>query len=212
MSRGKGILIAAAPVAILLIFAAGARLLPSSEEEEPVETRPRRPSPSKGTGRKSEVRPAAVRPKPVDARTQAILEKVVTAQLTAFAENDFARALSYSTRDFRNVSTPEAFQKMVRGGYPEMLEYESVRFGAARRAAQTATMPVYLKAESGSEAGYVYVLNREAESSEIPRSSDDKLEGKSEDWYVGFVSRLTPGGYPGSGKDDSDLMAGRRDL
>lgn len=211
MRRGKSIIRAAAPLTALLVIAAGARLLPSvfgkedtTDEANQIPASSQKKPSVKGKHGKP-TPPAA--PKLADARTQAALQKVVSGQLSAFAQDDFAQALRYSAPWFRQSHTPDTFREMVKTGYAGLLAYKTLRFDRARLMPDAALMPVFLKSEKGGEAGYMYVLRREATpgtglidpkkaEAGTPKPAAPKAGANEAAWYIEGVSPLTTGGYP----------------
>ncbi|MES2464877.1 MAG: DUF4864 domain-containing protein [Armatimonadota bacterium] len=205
MNRAKGILRAATPIIVLLAVAAGARLLPSlAEKGETIEMQEGRliaassaqkSPPSKG----KKTAPPAVMPKPVDAKTQGILQKVVSSQLSAFRKDDFARALLYSGPEFRRTYTPAAFKQMVQVGYPRLLNHKGVRFVTAKRAGAMAVMPVFVKSQDGSETSYLYILRRDA-AVPLAAKKSKPTKPSADVWFIEGVSQTRgPGDNPAPG-------------
>ncbi len=113
MSRGKAFRRAAAPLAVLLLIAAGARLLfslPGVGDPANRLSSSTVPLPTDGS---ETAPPFSNPPEPVDAQTQAILSKIVAEQLAAIARDDFADAIRYSSPQFRQTYTPDTFRQMV---------------------------------------------------------------------------------------------------
>ncbi len=194
MSRWKGILLAAAPLTALLVFAGGARLIPSvfgkadAEAEDRLQTIAQKTPPAKNQGGK---RAPVAPPKKADTKTQAALQKVVGGQLAAIRKDDFAAAIRYSTPQFRQSFTPESFRQMLKSGYAGLLSYKSLRFEPARLSAGVAMMPVFLKSESGGETGYLYILRSGSDAAGTPvkPKKGEKL-ASSANWYVETVSAI----------------------
>jgi hypothetical protein len=202
MNKWKGILRAGAPLAALLLIAAGARLLPSVLGKEDTEAESATPVlPSVRDPASKQKRKAPVLPKPVDAKTQAALQKVVTGQLTAFVKDDFAQALTYSAPQFQQMYTPDSFRQMVQTGFADLLTYKTLRFEQAQGSADIATMPVYLKAQGGSEIGYLYILHK------IPMLGEETFR-----WCIEGVAPLRRGGVPGPGGPQSGRITNIREM
>jgi hypothetical protein len=71
----------------------------------------------------------------IPAREQAAIEKVIRAQLAAFASDNAALAFSYaSPKSQRQFRTPDRFISMVRSDYEPLYRPRMVRFVEARRA------------------------------------------------------------------------------
>ena len=151
---------------------------------------------------------------PVDDKTQQRLQKVVSKQLSAFAHNDFVSALGCSVPEFRQSWTPDAFRQLIRSGYAPMMDYRKATFGPARRAADSAFMPVEIVTAQGNTVAYMYIL-RHLGHSAIGQTTLKKAPGPHsapavDAWLVDTVSPLSldqdlrmP--YPGSGEPDHDI-------
>lgn len=216
MNRWKGVLLAAAPITILLILAGGARFLPSvlqtsSPDDDKEVLPPRSPSQSG----KSRIKPKPIPEKPADAKTQSALKKIVNGQLDAFAKNDFAAALHYSGAEFQSAHSPEAFQQLIQGGFADLLQAKSVRFVTAHCSADRAMMPAFVTTASGQEVSYIYIFHRSpaapvtgTKGASVPQKPGEETP----DWYIEGVSPAAPRGFPGAGQPGPPRMTNVRDL
>jgi len=79
-------------------------------------------------------------------------QRLVRAQLDAFAADDAARAFSYAAASIQQMfGTPDQFLQMVRSSYPVVYRPASVTFLTAKSDAQGVVQPVHMTdAEGGS--------------------------------------------------------------
>ena len=62
------------------------------------------------------------------------IQATIDAQITAFAEDDFAKAFSYASPSIQRIFGDEVrFELMVRNGYPMVVEPKSVRYFQIRQ-------------------------------------------------------------------------------
>lgn len=81
---------------------------------------------------------AALAPSPAraqsDAAALAALTAPVMSQLDAFRRGDFEAAYGYASEEIREQFDREAFERMVRSGYPEIARSASAEVAEARQA------------------------------------------------------------------------------
>jgi hypothetical protein len=148
MPKTRTLLVAAAPVLLLIILSLTSRLLPlapSENEDGGPDRRSERPGP----------RPT---PWPVDAKTQKAIETAVSGQLTAIRKRDFKAALTFSSPDFRQMWTPEQFGSMIADGYADMLASTDWKFSKALNFGYEVHIPVELNGPNGRKYSHVYML------------------------------------------------------
>jgi Domain of unknown function (DUF4864) len=107
--------------------------------------------------------PAAAAVTPEDAQS---IQKVVQAQLAAFAADDAKLAFSFAAPNIRTLfETPENFLAMVRKGYPVVYRPASVLFLTPKALDAEIVQPVHMRDSQGSAWIVMYTLRRQADTS-----------------------------------------------
>jgi hypothetical protein len=206
----------------LLLLAAGARMLPSMQGKVDAFDEGGAPTASSTQEnsrpkRERTVKPTPAPSEPADAKTQALIQKVVSGQLTAFARDDFSRAMAYSSPEFRKMYTPDSFRQMVKTVYAGLITDNAPRFAPARCYGQTATIPVLLSGEDGSEVIYTYILRRS--SMPVPSnpasagsSTDKSPKSLTRDGVVWYIEGVSPPGMAGYSQTDAPNSARITDI
>lgn len=100
---------------------------------------------------------------PTEAERKAVIA-AIEAQLKAFRADDFKTAEKYQHSSLRdNFNSTEEFRAMMRRGYPQVVNYKSVSFGAARcdEKGEQAQIHVTLTGKDGVTLRLVYVMLKE---------------------------------------------------
>ena len=104
---------------------------------------------------------AAVAPEDVQS-----IQKVVRAQLDAFAADDAKLAFSFAAPNIRTLfNTPESFLAMVRKGYPVVYRPASVLFLTPKALDAEVVQPVHMRDSQGGAWLVMYTLRRQADAS-----------------------------------------------
>ena len=107
--------------------------------------------------------PAAAAVAPEDAQS---IQKVVRAQLDAFAADDAKLAFSFAAPNIRTLfNTPESFLAMVRKGYPVVYRPASVLFLTPKALDAEVVQPVHMRDSQGGAWLVMYTLRRQADAS-----------------------------------------------
>ena len=88
---------------------------------------------------------------PSKADVKSALDQVVTQQLAAFQAGDFTKAYSFAADEIKKLFVPGAFEKMVKEGYPVMLEKAKADFGAALDDGQEGVVFMELTTAAGTQ-------------------------------------------------------------
>ena len=106
---------------------------------------------------------AAAAVAPEDAQS---IQKVVQAQLAAFAADDAKPAFSFAAPNIRTLfDTPESFLAMVRKGYPVVYRPASVLFLTPKALDAEVVQPVHMRDSQGGAWLVMYTLRRQADAS-----------------------------------------------
>jgi hypothetical protein len=160
-NRFKTVLQAATPVVAIVLLAVGARLQPSALGDTTTTPNPQ----SAAASHVSRAGDAQQRNEPqsvaADQATQVALQRVVTAQLDAFAHNDFKAALRYSSPTMHGW-TPQLFESVVAANFAPLLSYRKAYFAPARITGlgAIAVLPVSIMTSDGQDVSYLYMLHK----------------------------------------------------
>lgn len=88
-----------------------------------------------------------------------ILHSVIRQQLEAFRRNDYAAAYEFAAEGIRKQFPVDAFERMVRTGYPLIAQSTDVRFGLTLDNGDRAVVTVRVIAGEKSTS-YHYLLER----------------------------------------------------
>lgn len=92
----------------------------------------------------------------------AALDAVITEQLDAFAANDWDRAWSLTSRDFRASGVDaDGLREIVTSGYPEVADPTGHEVRGCQYAGEQAQVLITVTATDGSTVDLVYLLTRE---------------------------------------------------
>jgi hypothetical protein len=100
------------------------------------------------------------------------LQAVIRQQLEAFRRNDYAAAYTFAASAIRAQFPMQAFEKMVRTGYPLIAKSTDVSFGISLDDGERAVVTVRITAGEKAET-YQYLLERDGD-----------------DWRIGGVEKL----------------------
>lgn len=95
------------------------------------------------------------------------LTNVIESQLTAFRDNDYARAYSFAAANIREQFPLAEFETMVKQGYPIIAESQSATFGIAFDNGRQALVVVSVHGRDRSVSRYNYMLLREKDGWKI---------------------------------------------
>jgi len=101
---------------------------------------------------------------PCTANAEAVVPKingVIQQQLEAFRKNDFKTAYGFAHSGIKGQFALPDFERMVRGGFPQMLQPGAVEFGEIRNEGGNAAVQATLTGEDGSRSAYLYLLEME---------------------------------------------------
>jgi hypothetical protein len=85
----------------------------------------------------------------------------ITAQLKAFARDDYKTAITYQSAGLkRNFASPDQFRAMMLTHYPAFAHNKAIRFGPAQSSptGQHVTVPVIVTGPNGVQARALYVM------------------------------------------------------
>lgn len=102
-----------------------------------------------------------LRPSSVEVSRQ--VRTVVESQFAAFRDGDFQRAYSFASAEIQQQFTPQAFEQMVKDGYPVIAYWRTVAFGSVEDNGREAVLDVSVKGRRGATRFFRYVLIREAD-------------------------------------------------
>ena len=89
------------------------------------------------------------------------IQKVIRQQLDAFRQDDFKTAYGFAHPGVKDQFTQAEFERMVRGGFPIMLNPGEIVFGAMQEDAAKAAAQVLLRGENEETTAYQYLLEKE---------------------------------------------------
>lgn len=89
------------------------------------------------------------------------IQQVIQQQLDAFRQNDFKTAYGFAHSGVKVQFTQLDFEKMVRAGFPTMLNPGEIGFGASHEDGAKAAAQVILSGKNGKSAAYQYLLGKE---------------------------------------------------
>ncbi len=108
------------------------------------------------------VTPTSVQPlHPSTGEVRRQVVAVVESQFTAFRDGDYARAYSFAATGLQQQFSVEAFERMVKDGYPVIAYWRSVRFGDAEDNGREAVVLVSVQGRGGRTRLFRYLLIRE---------------------------------------------------
>lgn len=90
----------------------------------------------------------------------------IQGQLDAFRRNDYESAIKYQSQALhRNFASPQVFQSMIEGSYPQFADYKSVIFGPATALGKdknaTIAVPIILIGQDGVKVEATYMMTKE---------------------------------------------------
>jgi uncharacterized protein DUF4864 len=86
------------------------------------------------------------------------LTHVIESQLAAFRQEDYEKAYSFAAAGIQKQFSREAFEKMVKNGYPVIANSKSVRFGLIMDNGKEAVVIANIRGNGKQSAQYQYVL------------------------------------------------------
>jgi hypothetical protein len=89
------------------------------------------------------------------------LRQVIEAQLTAFRQDDYARAYNFAGSALKTQVSLPAFERMVKSTYPAIAKSSAVQFGVILDNGEEALVNATIAGESGGLRHYQYILLRE---------------------------------------------------
>ncbi len=89
------------------------------------------------------------------------LVRVIGSQLSDFRRGDYAGAYAYADSDLQSQVTTNAFERIVKTGYPAIARSRSASFGVIVDNGEEALVTVGIMAESGRLIQYRYLLRHE---------------------------------------------------
>ncbi|GAB4457655.1 MAG: hypothetical protein OHK0029_17820 [Armatimonadaceae bacterium] len=146
----RALLLAGAPLLLLLAMMGSLRLLDRMEEAAMARAgaagapRPALPPPSP--------------PRPVEDATQKKMETAIRGQLMAIKKQDYEKAMQFSSMSFRSEMPPDKFGEMIESGYMEMQEFDKIEFDRASVVRGVAFMNVSLSGLGSYKTIYMYSL------------------------------------------------------
>jgi hypothetical protein len=99
-------------------------------------------------------------PKPSSAEMKEKLHAVVRQQLEAFRRDDYAAAYVFAAPSIKAQFPVEAFEKMVRTGYPLIAKSSDASFGLTLDDGERAVVTVRVTGADQRVASYHYLLER----------------------------------------------------
>lgn len=83
-------------------------------------------------------------------------------QKNADDDEGIATVFRFASPDNKSVTGPlPRFTQMIKSGYPDMLNYMSVRYEAIEISGDIAVQALWLRTESGTEYGYAFKLSKQ---------------------------------------------------
>jgi|SRR6185295_10216100 len=96
--------------------------------------------------------------KPSDETVKKDVITVIEAQLAAFRTNDYRKAYGFAAEGIKKMFSLEAFEEMVRNGYPSIATSKSARFGLILDDGKQAVVHVFIEGDAKSLKEFAYVL------------------------------------------------------
>lgn len=121
--------------------------------------------------------PEADRPgaRPCDTVESTLMTATVTGQLDALAAGDFAAAHAWASTTFRAGVGPQAFEQLIRTGYPELLGSAMRRVEGCQVLDGRGTLIIGITARSGARRVIGYRLTEDVEGWRIDGAGDVML-------------------------------------
>jgi Domain of unknown function (DUF4864) len=89
------------------------------------------------------------------------LARVIDSQLSDFRRDDYAGAYAYADSDLQAQVSTNAFERIVKTGYPAIAQSRSASFGVILDNGQEAVVTVGIISQSGHVMHYRYLLRHE---------------------------------------------------
>jgi len=102
--------------------------------------------------------------KATETKVKATIQSVITQQLAAFRAGDFKAAYVFADQGLKDVYPVEAFEKMVRTGYPLIAKNVSGRCGLTFDNGDEAVVNVRVFGTGEEAVDFQYALRREGEA------------------------------------------------
>jgi hypothetical protein len=105
------------------------------------------------------------------------LRQVIESQLTAFRQDDYARAYNFAGSALKTQVSLPAFERMVKAAYPVIAKSSAVQFGVILDNGEEALVNATIAGESGGLHHYQYILIRERSGWKIIAVNEVKSVG-----------------------------------
>jgi hypothetical protein len=102
--------------------------------------------------------------KPSEVKTKENLHAVISNQLAAFREDNYAAAYVFADPEFKMRMPLEHFERMVRVGYPIIAHSVSATFGLTLDNGDEAVVNVRVQGRDDETLSYQYMLRRDGET------------------------------------------------
>jgi hypothetical protein len=86
----------------------------------------------------------------------------VLRQLDAFRRNDYDAAYAFASTEIKSLFTRQGFERMVKGGYPEIADSTRAHIASASTEADRVYIVVKIRGTNGRHIQAVYEMVREA--------------------------------------------------
>jgi hypothetical protein len=115
--------------------------------------------------------------KPTEEPMRKELTQIIKSQLTAFRDNDYVTAYTFSAAGIREKFPLAAFERMVKTGYAAIAQFKSAEFGVVLDNGEEAIVNVEIEGESNRIVHYQYFLRKENGSWKIAGVIEVKPKG-----------------------------------
>jgi len=105
------------------------------------------------------------------------LKQIIKSQLTAFRDDDYVTAYTFSATGIKERYPLAAFERMVKTGYPAIAQFKSAEFGVVLDNGEEAVVNVEIEGESSRVVHYQYFLRKEIGGWKISGVSEVKPKG-----------------------------------
>jgi hypothetical protein len=102
--------------------------------------------------------------KPSEMKTKELLHAVISNQLAAFREDNYAAAYVFADPEIKTRMPLESFERMVRIGYPIIAHSVAAKFGLTFDNGDEAVVNVRVHGKDDEALSYQYTLRRDGEA------------------------------------------------
>ena len=99
--------------------------------------------------------------KPSEVKIRDAVQAVISQQLAAFRADDYAKAYGFADEAIKGQFPLEAFERMVRMGYPAIAHSASVSFGLTLDNGDMAVVNARVVGKDEKSFSYQYILHRD---------------------------------------------------